>query len=111
MAREIEGLGVDAAALLPRARLEDIAVSLLAGDRPAARDAVRRLAPAAIRRLSRRVLTDTKLREEVDRFVERYLALTAEAARQDDPARATAGLLGDDAGRAYLLLEAAVGDL
>ncbi len=75
MIREIEALGVDAAALLPRARLEDVAASLTSGDAPAARDAVRRLAPAAIRRLSRRVLTDKGLREQVDRFVGRYQAL------------------------------------
>ena len=111
MSQEIEALGVDAAALLPRARLEDVAASLVAGDRPAARDAVRRLAPAAIRRLSRRVLTDAALREQVDRFVDRYVTLLGDAGRQDDPSRAMAGLLADDAGRAYLLLEAAVGDL
>jgi hypothetical protein len=111
MIREIEALGVDAAALLPRPRLEDVGASLLGGDAPAARDAVRRLAPAAIRRLSRRVLTDQQLRGQVDRYVARYQALLAEAGQAPDPSRAALGLLGSEAGRAYLLLEAAVGDL
>jgi hypothetical protein len=108
MIREIEGLGVDAAALLPRARIEDVAAALVSGDRPAARDAVRRLAPAAIRRLSRRVLTDRALREQVDRYVERYQSLLADIGGGVAEA---AERLGSDAGRAYLLLEAAVGDL
>ena len=110
MIREIETLGVDAAALLPRARLEDIAASLSSGDAPAARDAVRRLAPAAIRRLSRRVLTDKDLREQVDRFVGRYQALLGDGRGEAQDVEAAATLLATDAGRAYLLLEAAVGD-
>ena len=114
MIREIETLGVDAAALLPRPRVEDIAAAMVQGDASSARDVVRRLAPAAIRRLSRRVLTDRLLREQVDRYLERYQGLLAAAAGQDggaaDP-QAAAGLLGSDAGRAYLLLDAAVGDL
>ena len=107
MIREIETLGVDAAALLPRARVEEVASALVEGDAAAARDGVRRLAPAAIRRLSRRVLTDRALREQVDRYVERYQLLLRDAA---DPHGAVE-LLGSDAGRAYLLLEAAIGDL
>ena len=107
MIREIETLGVDAAALLPRARVEEVASALVEGDAAAARDGVRRLAPAAIRRLSRRVLTDRALREQVDRYVARYQSLLRDAAV---PHGAVA-LLSSDAGRAYLLLEAAVGDL
>ena len=114
MIREIETLGVDAAALLPRPRVEDIAAAMAQGDASAARDVVRRLAPAAIRRLSRRVLTDRLLREQVDRYLQRYQGLLAAAPGQDGGAagpQAAAGLLGSDAGRAYLLLDAAVGDL
>ncbi len=110
MIREIEALGVDAAALLPRARLEDVAAALTSGDAPAARDAVRRLAPAAIRRLSRRVLTDKALREQVDRFVGRYQALLGDGQGGTEDVQAASTLLATDAGRAYLLLEAAVGD-
>ena len=115
MIREIETLGVDAAALLPRPRVEDIASAMAAGDASAARDVVRRLAPAAIRRLSRRVLTDRLLREQVDRYLQRYQGLLAAAAARDEDgqggSQGAAGLLVSDAGRAYLLLDAAVGDL
>ena len=111
MIREIETLGVDAAALLPRARVEDIASALIAGEASAGRDTVRRLAPAAIRRLSRRVLTDQPLREQVDLYVGRYQGLLREAAGRDDKAIGATALLASEAGRAFLLLDAAVGDL
>ena len=111
MIREIETLGVDTAALLPPARVADIAAAMTGGDASAARDVVRRLAPAAIRRLSRRVLTDRVLREQVERYIERYQTLLREAAAEGQPARGAMALLGSDAGRAYLLLDAAVGDL
>ncbi len=111
MIREIEQLGVDAAALLPIVRVEQLAGAMLDGDVATARDALRRLAPAAIRRLSRRVLTDKELREQADRFVGRYDALLREAAEHEDGVRVATGLLGSDAGRAFLLLDAAVGDL
>jgi hypothetical protein len=111
MIREIESLGVDAAALLPTVRVEQLAGAMLDGDVGTARDALRRLAPAAIRRLSRRVLTDKELREQADRFVSRYDTLLRDAAEHDDGVRMATGLLGSDAGRAFLLLDAAVGDL
>ena len=111
MIREIEALGVDSAALLPPVRVEQLVEALLDGDAASARDALRRLAPAAIRRLSRRVLTDKDLREQADRFVARYDILLRDAAERDDSVRTAAGLLSSDAGRAYLLLDAAVGDL
>src|SRR3712207_6941968 len=53
-------LGIDAAALLPRTRLDEIGAVLQAGDAGGAREVVRRLAPAAVRRLSRRVLTEDR---------------------------------------------------
>lgn len=111
MIREIEQLGVDAAALLPTVRVEQLAEAMLDGDVGTARDALRRLAPAAIRRLSRRVLTDKELREQADRFVSRYDGLLRDVAEHEDGVRMATGLLGSDAGRAFLLLDAAVGDL
>ena len=109
MIGEIAALGVDAGALLPDVRVEAIAATLQSGDPAAARDSVRRLAPAAIRRLSRRVLTDSQLREQADRYVQRYQGLlNGSASRGED---ATCELLGSDPGRAYLLLDAAIGDL
>lgn len=108
---EIGALGVDASALLPRVRIDEIAAALQAGDASGAREVVRRLAPAAVRRLSRRVLTDKILRGEADRYVRRYEELLGDAARRDREGYMTAALLGSDPGRAFLLLDAAVGDL
>ncbi len=109
MIGEIAALGVDAAALLPRPRVEEIAASVRAGDPLAARESVRRLAPAAVRRLSRRVLVDKALREQADRYVRHYEGLLRGTAGDDDDGAST--LLSSDPGRAYLLLDAAVGDL
>ncbi len=108
---EIGALGVDAAALLSRAKIEEIAGVLRTGDSGAARDAVRRLAPAAVRRLSRRVLTDKQLRAEADRYVRRYEERLADSARRDRDGFMLTALLSSDSGRAFLLLDAAVGDL
>lgn len=108
---EIGALGVDAAALLPRVRIDEIAAALQTGDASGAREVVRRLAPAAVRRLSRRVLTDKVLRTEADRYVRRYEELLVDSARKDREGYMIAALLGSDPGRAFLLLDAAVGDL
>jgi hypothetical protein len=108
---EIEALGVDAAALLPRPRIDEIAAALQTGDASGAREVVRRLAPAAVRRLSRRVLTDKVLRTEADRYVRRYEEILSDSAQRDREGYMTAALLGSDPGRAFLLLDAAVGDL
>ena len=68
------------------------------------------MAPAAVRRISRRVLTDRDLRADVERFVRYYDGSIAEAARSGD--RDTVNhLLLSESGRTFLLLEAAVGDL
>jgi hypothetical protein len=108
---EIEALGVDAAALLPRPRIDEIAAALQTGDAGGAREVVRRLAPAAVRRLSRRVLTDKVLRAQADRYVRHYEELLHDSALRDREGYMTAALLGSDPGRAFLLLDAAVGDL
>ena len=108
---EIEALGLDAMALLPRSQVDDLAQGLQEGRGSGVREGVRRLAPAAVRRLSRRVLTDTVLRRDADRFVRRYSALLEDAARRDRDGFLSTALLGSDAGRAYLLLDAAIGDI
>ena len=108
---EIEALGVDAGALLPRARIDEIAAALQTGDASGAREVVRRLAPAAVRRLSRRVLTDKLLRAQAARYVRRYEDLIHDSATRDREGFMTAALLGSEPGRAFLLLDAAVGDL
>jgi hypothetical protein len=106
---EITDLGIDPTALLPRSRIEEIAAAVEADDTDGAREIVRKLAPAATRRLSRRLFADEKLRRRAMTYLGRYQNMLADALEQDD-VRAAA-LLGSDAGRIYLLLEAAAGDL
>ena len=105
-------MGVDAAALLPRPRIGEIVATVQSGDTAGALELVRRLAPAAIRRMSRRMISDRRLRAQTERFVRRYQGLIADAAsRQGDAAVVLSALLGSDQGRAYLLLDAALGDV
>lgn len=106
----IRDMGIDPAALLPRARVEEAGQALSDGDASRARDIVRRVAPAAVRRISRRVLTDRPLRADVDRLVRHYARLLADSARNRDSGGVSA-LLASDPGRTFLLLDAAVGDL
>ncbi len=108
---EIETLGLDAATLLPLSQIDAIAVAMKRGDVTAVREAVRSLAPGAVRRLSRRVLTDKVLRAQADRYVRRYEDLLNDSARRDQEGFMTAALLGSDPGRAFLLFDAAVGEL
>ncbi|CAN7162037.1 tipN [Brevundimonas sp. LjRoot202] len=106
----IRRMGVDPNALLPRARVEEAAQAVAGGDPDRARQIVRRVAPAAVRSVSRRVLTDTDLRADAEAFVRVFSSdLSARAAARDE-----AGVLGrltSDGGRAFMLLDAAIGDL
>ena len=102
---EMDGMGIDAGALLPRVRVEEIASATHAGEVDAARRAVHRLAPAAIRRLSRRMMADRAFRAQSDHFVRRYRGLLDGADRA-----VVSALLGSDQGRAYLLFDAAVAE-
>ncbi len=108
---QIAFMGIDPAALLPRSRIEEIAAAMQTGDKEGAREVVKRLAPAAIRRLVRKLFSDNTLRGETERFLLRYGALVDEAAHQDRQGFLIVTLLGSDSGRTYLLLDAAVGDL
>lgn len=108
---QIAFMGIDPSALLPRARIEEIAAAVQAGDTEGARDVVKRLAPAAIRRLVRKLFSDNTLKAEADKFLARYRDLVAEAAQRDRAGLMIAALLGSDSGRTYLLLDAADGDL
>lgn len=105
---EIEAMGIDAAALAPRARIEEIAKAVTSGELTAGREVIRRLAPAAIRRLSRRIVTDAKFRARAERYVTRYAGLVADAAQREGDSRLASTLLGSDQGRAFLLLDAAI---
>ena len=111
LAGEITAMGIDPTALLPRGRVEEIAAAVQAGDDDGARDVVRRLAPAATRRLARRLFTDARLKQQAIAYLDRYQDLLADAARRDPEGFKVATLLSSDAGRVYLLIEAAAGDL
>ncbi|MET3667708.1 polar localization protein TipN [Caulobacter sp. 1776] len=111
LAAEITAMGIDPHALLPRGRIDEIAAALQTRDAEGAREVVKRLAPAAIRRLVRRLFSDSTLKGNTERFLKRYAGMIEEAAGQDREGFLLAALLSSDAGRAYLLLDAASGDL
>ncbi|RZJ29747.1 MAG: tipN, partial [Brevundimonas sp.] len=106
----IRRMGVDPNALLPRSRVEEAAVALTDRDSDRARQIVRRVAPAAVRSVSRRVLTDPDLRADAESYVRAFSReLAGHAAVGDGPA--VLGRLTSDGGRAFMLLDAAIGDL
>lgn len=111
MAAEIAGMGIDPAALLPRNRIDEIAAAVQTRDMEGAREVVRRLAPAAIRRLVRRLFSDAAMRGQTDRFLQRFGGMLEEAAERDRSGLLAGTLLASDGGRAWLLLDAAAGDL
>lgn len=106
----IRRMGVDPNALLPRSRIEEAAQAVAGRDPDRARQIVRRVAPAAVRSVSRRVLTDPDLRADAESYVRAVARdLTARAGAGD--AQGIQGRLTSDGGRAYMLLDAAIGDL
>ncbi|MBX9460752.1 MAG: tipN [Brevundimonas sp.] len=106
----IRRMGVDPNALLPRSRVEEAAQAVTAGDPDRARQIVRRVAPAAVRSVSRRVLTDPDLRADAEGYVRAFSQdLSVRAGAGDGPG--VLGRLTSDGGRAYMLLDAAIGDL
>jgi hypothetical protein len=110
VAAAIRRMGVDPNALLPRSRVEEAARAISKGDPDAARQIVRRVAPAAVRSVSRRVLSDAELRADAERYVRNFAAMLSASARAGDGA-AVQTSLASDGGRAFMLLDAAVGDL
>jgi hypothetical protein len=111
MVAEVAAMGIDAAAVLGRSRLDETVAAIVAGDNEGARLVVRRVAPAAIRRLSRRLLTDVAMRQQAGDFVQWYDQQVNMALMARDSKTALGELLGTDAGRAYLLFDAALSDL
>ena len=110
VAAAIRRMGVDPNALLPRSRVEEAARMLGDGDADGARRIVRRVAPAAVRSVSRRVLSDPELRADAERYVAVFSQDISTYARSGD-AQAVQNRLASDGGRAFMLLDAAVGDL
>lgn len=106
----IRRMGVDPNALLPRPRIEETAQAFAARDPARARQIVRRVAPAAVRSVSRRVLSDDGLRADAEAYVRAFAhGLKLQAERGD--AHDIQARLATDEGRAFMLLDAAVGDL
>lgn len=106
----IRRMGVDPNALLPRSRVEEAAQAVAERDPDRARQIVRRVAPAAVRSVSRRVLTDPDLRTDAEAYVRGFSRdLATRAGAGDGPG--ILGRLTSDGGRAFMLLDAAVGDL
>jgi hypothetical protein len=108
---ELVKMGVESAKLLPKARIDEIAAAVQTGDLDGAREVVRRLAPAATRRIGRRLVTDDDIKRQVQVYVRRYQTLVDDAVVRDPEGFLMASLLGDEPGRLYLLLDAAAGDM
>lgn len=105
----IRRMGVDPNALLPRSRVEEAAVAFDDRDPDRARQIVRRVAPAAVRSVSRRVMSDPELKADAERYVRGFSeGLTDGGSGDGEPPLSK---LASDAGRAFLLLDAAIGDL
>jgi hypothetical protein len=107
---ELNKMGVEPDKLLPKARIDEIAAAVQTGDLDGAREVVKRLAPAATRRIARRLFTDDGVKRQAQVYVRRYQTLVDDAVVRDPEGFLMANLLGDDAGRLYLLLDAAQGD-
>jgi hypothetical protein len=110
LADELAKMGVEPETLLPKARIDEIAAAVQTGDLDGARQVVKRLAPAATRRIVRRLFTDEVLRDQAATYVHRYQALVDDAVVRDPEGFLMASLLGGEAGRLFLLLDAAAGD-
>lgn len=106
----IRRMGVDPNALLPRARIEEAARALAGQDPDRARQIVRRVAPAAVRSVSRRILADADLRADADAYVRAFGLEMQDHAHRGD-AHDVQARLATDEGRAFMLLDAAIGDL
>ncbi len=110
MIGEVNAMGVDAAALLSRTRIEETISAIMAENNEGARQVVRRVAPAAIRRLGRRLAQDHGLRHQATEFVSFYDQQLNIALMSKDVSRSLQEVLANDTGRAYLLLDAALSE-
>ncbi len=110
MINEVNAMGVDASALLSRTRIDETISAIMAENNEGARQVVRRVAPAAIRRLGRRLTQDPGLRAQATEFVSFYDQQLNIALASRDVSRSLQDVLSNDTGRAYLLLDAALSD-
>ena len=110
MIGEVNAMGVDATALLSRTRIEETISAIMAENNEGARQVIRRVAPAAIRRLGRRLAQDHGLRQQATEFVTFYDQQLNIALMSKDVSRSLQEVLANDTGRAYLLLDAALSE-
>jgi len=103
----IRRMGVDPNALLPRARIDDVAFALSRDDVVRARQIVRRVAPAAVRSVNRRVTADQELHNDINRFVDAYARLLADLG---DDQNSVNNRLASDEGRAFMIYDAALNE-
>lgn len=108
---ELVRMGVDPAKLLPGPRIEEIAAALQTGDRDGGREVVRKLAPAATRRIARRLFTDDDVKRRTEIYLRRYKTLIDDAIQRDPAGLLLSGMLAAEGGRVFLLLDAAAGDM
>jgi hypothetical protein len=111
LADEIRALGIDPTVLLPVTRVDELSTMISEGQGDLARETVRRLAPAATRKLSRRLLEEPRMRRSVMDFLARYQTEIETANGRDRSGREVGALLSTEAGRLYLLAEAAADDV
>ncbi|MBL8554537.1 MAG: polar localization protein TipN [Phenylobacterium sp.] len=111
LAAELARMGVDPEKLLPLARIEEIAAAVQTGDVEGAREVVKKLAPAATRRIARRLFTDEDIKRKTEVYVRRYKTLADDAVARDPAGFVLANMLAAEAGRLFLLLDAAGGDM
>ncbi len=108
---ELSRMGIDAGSLLPKIRVNEIAAAVQTGDIEGAREVVRKVAPAATRRIARRLFTDEEIKRRTEVYVRRYRTLINDAIGRDAAGYLLADLLNAEPGRTFLLLEAAAGDM
>jgi hypothetical protein len=111
LAAELSRMGVDPAKLLPNGRIEEIAAAVQTGDEEGARQVVKKLAPAATRRIARRLFTDEDVKRQTEVYLRRYKTLIDDAVVRDPEGFLMAELLSGESGRLYLLLDAAAGGM
>ncbi len=111
LAAEVAAMGIDPTALLPKGRIDEISAAIQVEDVDGSREVVRKLAPAATRRLARRLFTDETLRRQVVTYLNGFQDMLDDAAARDHQGFEVSHLLASDAGRTYLLFDAAAGDL
>lgn len=104
----IRRMGVDPNALLPRARIDDVAFALARNDVVRARQIVRRVAPAAVRSVSRRVAGDAELNADLKIFIDHFAKMIAVNNGDQDAVQMR---LATDEGRAFMLFDAALGEM